>query len=275
MKARQFGPLTTQVPAIGQGTWEMQRDPESSAEALQRGLELGLMHIDTAEMYGSGAVERIVGRVIEGRRDEVFLVSKVWPHNASRKGALEACDRSLERLGTEYLDVYLLHWPSRDNPLDETIAAFKELQQDGKIRHFGVSNFNVALLEKAISIAGPGEIACNQVRYNLKDRSIETELIPFCAEHKVAVVGYSPFGQGDFDSGDKVLKELAQAHSATPHQVALSFLTRLKSTFAIPKASRVQHVESNAAADSLGLSDVDIEKIDAAFPVRKRRRFFN
>jgi diketogulonate reductase-like aldo/keto reductase len=272
---RPFGPLETQVPSIGQGTWEIERDPEASLEALRRGLDLGMTHVDTAEMYGSGAVEKIVGRAIAGRRDEVFLVSKVWPHNASRKGTVEACERSLERLGIDYLDVYLLHWPSRDHPLEDTLAAFKQLQQMGKIRNFGVSNFDSRLLEKAISIAGPGEIVCNQVEYNLKDRAIETELIPLCEKHRVAVVGYSPFGQGDFPAGNKTLKEVAQAHSATPHQVALQFLTRLGNTFAIPKASHVQHVEGNAAADSLQLNDTDIEKIDAAFPVRRRRRLFN
>ncbi len=178
MRIRSFGPLETPVPVIGQGTWEMERDPEASLEALRRGLDLGMTHIDTAEMYGSGAVEKIVARAIAGRRDEVFLVSKVLPNNASRRGVLEACDKSLRRLGTDDLDVYLLHWPSR-HPLEETLAAFKELRQAGKIRNFGVSNFDARLLEKAISIAGPGEIVCNQVEYNLKDRAIEAELIPF------------------------------------------------------------------------------------------------
>jgi diketogulonate reductase-like aldo/keto reductase len=258
---------------IGQGTWEMERDPKASFEALRRGLDLGMAHIDTAEIYGSGAVERIVSQAINGRRDEVFLVSKVGPHNASRRRTLEACEGSLARLGTDYLDVYLLHWPS-SHPLDDTIAAFKQLQQEGKIRHFGVSNFDTELLKDAISIAGPEAIVCNQVSYNLKDRSIESELIPLCKKNRVAAVGYSPFGKGDFPAGNQMLKEIAQAHGATPYQVALKFLTRLEDTFAIPKASRVQHVESNAAADTLELSQLDVQKIDAAFPVRKSRRFF-
>jgi diketogulonate reductase-like aldo/keto reductase len=252
----------------------MERNPKASLEALSRGLDLGMIHIDTAEIYGSGAVERIVGQAIKGRRDEVFLVSKVWPPNASRRRTLEACERSLERLGTDYLDVYLLHWPS-SHPLEDTIAAFKQLQLEGKIRAFGVSNFDSELLEEAISIAGPGEIACNQVEYNLKDRSIESELIPLSKNNRVAVVGYSPFGKGDFPAGNETLKEIAQAHTATSYQVALRFLTRLENTFAIPKASRVQHVESNAAADALEPSELEIQKIDAAFPVRKRRRLFS
>jgi diketogulonate reductase-like aldo/keto reductase len=259
---------------IGQGTWEMERDPKASVEALRRGFDLGMTHIDTAEIYGSGAVERIVRQAINGRRGEVFLVSKVGPHNASRRRTLEACEGSLARLGTDYLDVYLLHWPSWHHPLEDTITAFKQLQQEGKIRHFGVSNFDTELLEEAISIAGPEEIVCNQVIYNLKNRSIESELIPLCKKNRVAVVGYSPFGKGDFPAGNQTLKEIAQAHDATLYQVALKFLTRIESTFAIPKASRVQHVESNASADTLELGQLDVQKIDAAFPVRERRRFF-
>jgi diketogulonate reductase-like aldo/keto reductase len=274
VRTRPFGPENTQVPLIGQGTWEMQHDPTASAEALRRGIELGMTHIDTAEMYGSGAAEKIVGRAIKDRRDEVFIVSKVWPRNASRNGTVEACERSLERIGTDYLDVYLLHWPGKEHPLEETIAGFKQLQADGKIRHFGVSNFDVGLLEKAIGLAGAGQIACNQVKYHLKDRAIEDELIPFCEDNQVAVVGYSPFGHRDFPVRNKALKEVAEKHRATAYQVALSFLTRLDGTFAIPKASDVEHVESNAAADSLGLDDDDLEKLDVAFPVRNQRRLF-
>ena len=252
----------------------MQHDPDDSLEALQRGIELGMTHIDTAEIYGSGAAERIVGDAIKGRRGEVFLVSKVLPRNASKSGTIAACERSLERLGTDHLDVYLLHWPTGDHPLEETFAGFKELQGAGKIRHFGVSNFDVGLLEKAISIAGEGEIACNQVKYHLKERTIEEELIPFCQEHRVAVVGYSPFGKGKFPERTKALKEVAEKHSVTPYQVALSFLTRLEATFTIPKASRLEHVENNAAADSLELTEADMEQLDDAFPVRSQGRLF-
>jgi diketogulonate reductase-like aldo/keto reductase len=262
------------VPLIGQGTWEMQHDPDDAPDALRRGIDLGMNHIDTAEIYGSGEVERIVGSAINGRRDEVFLVSKIGPRKASKSGTVAACERSLERLETDHLDVYLLHWPTGDHPLEETFAGFKQLQGAGKIRHFGVSNFDVGLLEKAISIAGEGEIACNQVKYHLKERSIEEELIPFCQEHRVAVVGYSPFGKGKLPERNKTLREVAERHSVTPHQVALSFLTRLEATFTIPKASRVEHVENNAAADSLELTDADVEQLDEAFPVRAQGRLF-
>jgi diketogulonate reductase-like aldo/keto reductase len=274
LKTRAFGYSGTQVPLIGQGTWEMQHHSDESVEALQRGIDLGMTHIDTAEIYGSGAAEKIVSRAMGGPRDEVFIVSKVWPKNASVKGMAEACKRSLERLGTDYLDVYLLHWPTKDHPLEETIEGFKKLKAQGKIRHFGVSNFDVRLLERAIAIAAPGEIVCNQVEYHLKDRAIEEELIPFCQEHKIAVVGYSPFGHGKFPDGNKTFKKIAESHSATPYQIALSFLTRLDGTFTIPKASRIEHVESNAAADSVELTDEEIDQLDEAFPVRSQGRLF-
>lgn len=273
--SRTFGPLRRKVTVIGQGTWNMEGDDRPSAiRALRRGLDLGLTHVDTAELYGGGEVEELVAEAIEGRREEVFLVSKVLPSNASRKGAVRACEHSLKRLRTEVLDLYLLHWPG-PHPLEETIAAFELLRDEGKIRAYGVSNFDLEDLRSAIELAGPGNIACNQVLYHLGERHIEAELSPMCAEHGVAVVAYSPFGSGDFPSatsrGGKVLQEVADAHGASPRQVALAFLTRDPNTFAIPKASSVSHVEDNAMAAKLRLTKEELSRIDEAFPLKKRR----
>src|SRR5262249_19201514 len=208
--------------------------------ALLRGLDLGASHVDTAEMYGSGAAEEIVGEAIAGRRDEVFLVSKVLPHNASRDGTVAACERSLRRLRTDRLDCYLLHWPG-EHPIAETATAFERLERDGKIRSWGVSNFDVPELEEALAAAGPGRIACTQVLYNLGERAIEPAVWPWCERHGVALVGYSPFGHGDFPRKDRVLEAIAAAHGATARQVALAFLARSPSLFTIPKASSAEH----------------------------------
>jgi diketogulonate reductase-like aldo/keto reductase len=270
-----FGPVKAAVPPIGQGTWQLERyDPDEVVRALRRGLDLGLTHVDTAEMYGDGAVEEMVGEAIEGRRDEVFLVSKVLPSNASRRGTAAACERSLRRLRTDRLDCYLLHWPG-EHPLEDTIAAFEELQSSGAIRSYGVSNFDQDLLRQAVEIAGPGKIACDQVLYHLEERHADAGLIPLCGELGLAFTGYSPFGSGSFPSpqsrGGKVLAEVARAHSATPRQVALAFLTRAPFLFTIPRSSRVEHTEENAGALKLKLSEDEISRIDAAFPVRRRR----
>ena len=266
MELRPFGPPGWMVPVIGQGTWAMEWDRSGSIAALRRGLDLGMTHVDTAEMYGSGAVEELVGEAIEGRRDEVFLVTKVLPYNASYRGTPEACDRSLRRLRTDRLDCYLLHSPGT-HPLEEAIAAFRRLTEDGKIRSFGVSNFDPGLIDEAVGLAGARGIACNQVLYHLKDRWIEHELIGRCEGRGVSVVGYSPFGQGDFPDGHPVLADVAAAHGATPRQVALRFLVRRPSLFTIPKSSSVAHVEENAGAGDLVLTDDEIARIDAAFPV--------
>lgn len=274
MERRSFGPEWRDVTVIGQGTWYMERTPKDSIAALRHGLDLGLTHVDTAELYGSGKVEEIVGEAIDGRRDEVFLVSKVMPTNASRRGTIAACDRSLKLLGTDRLDCYLLHWPGR-HPLEDTIAAFEELKRDGKIRTWGVSNFDVADLEEALEIAGPGKIACNQVLYHLGERGIEHDVIPWCEANEVAVVAYSPFGQsGGFpranSAGGKALAAVAERHGATPRQVALAFLTRRPALYAIPKASDLAHVAENAGG-RVALSEADVAQIDAAFPVGRRR----
>jgi diketogulonate reductase-like aldo/keto reductase len=276
MERRKFGPLCREVGAIGQGTWNLERaDRETAIAALRRGLDLGMNHIDTAEMYGAGEAEDLVGEAIAGRREEVFLVSKVLPENASRRGTLAACERSLARLKTDRLDCYLLHWRGRYR-LADTIAAFEELQRTGKILAWGVSNFDVADLDEALSIAGAGRIACNQILYHLKQRAAEHEVIPWCERHHVAVTAYSPLGSGHFPAlaskGGSLLDEIAKAYRATHRQAALAFLTRWSSVSAIPKASSFAHVEENAGAGELRLADNDLARIDEAFPRGPRTR---
>lgn len=270
MTCQPFGSGGRTVPTIGQGSWNVElSDRREAVAALRRGLDLGLSHVDTAEMYGSGRSEEIVGEAIAGRREAVFLVSKVLPHNASRRGTIAACEASLRRLGTDRLDSYLLHWRG-SHPLAETFAAFETLKAQGKILTWGVSNFDVADLDEALAVAGPGAITCNQVLYHLRERAIEHAVIPWCERHGVAVTAYSPFGQDDFpeadSAGGRVLAAVGQAHGASPRQVALAFLTRRPSVFAIPKAARVGHVEDNAGALALQLDETEIAAIDQAFP---------
>ncbi|WP_336811697.1 aldo/keto reductase [Bosea sp. MMO-172] len=267
---RSFGASGPLVPSIGQGSWySEQGDRREAVAAFRRGLDLGLTHIDTAEMYGDGRAEALIGEAVEGRRDEVFLVSKVLPHNASRRGVQAACERSLKQLRTDRLDCYLLHWRG-PHPLAETFAAFEALKQEGKILSWGVSNFDEDDLDEALAAAGKGKIACNQVLYHLRERAIEHAVIPWCERNGVAVVAYSPFGHDDFPAAGsaqgQVLAEIAASHGATPRQVALAFLTRHDSVFAIPKAGRVAHVEDNAGALNLALSEAEITRIDSAFP---------
>jgi diketogulonate reductase-like aldo/keto reductase len=274
MQQHPFGRLDREVPAIGQGTWQIGDGRRASAiAALRRGLDLGMTHVDTAEMYGTA--EEIVGEAIAGRRDEVFLVSKVLPRNASRRGTVTACERSLRRLRTDRLDCYLLHWRG-DHPLEDTIAAFEELRRTGKILSWGVSNFDVADLDETWAIDGGRHVTCNQVLYHLKERAIEHEVVPWCEAHDVAVVGYSPFGHGSFpgprSAGGRVLATIAEAHGATPRQVALAFLARRPSLFAIPKAGTVEHAEENAGAGRLRLSASEIAAIDEAFPLGSARK---
>ena len=268
MDRRRFGSFSN-VPVIGQGTWNLERDDRRSAvAALGRGLDLGMTHVDTAEMYGSGEAEEIVAEAIAGRRDEVFLVSKVLPGNATKAGTLAACAKSLKRLKTDRLDCYLLHW-RESHPLAGTFAAMEQLQKEGKIRAWGVSNFDVADLEEALAIAGPGRIACNQVLYHLQQRGIEHAVLPWCERNGLAVVGYTPFGRGTFPPATpagRVLADIAAAHGATPRQVALRFLVRRPSLFAIPKASRPEHTADNAGAGALSLSEAELDRIDKAFP---------
>jgi len=274
MIRRPFGPTSVAVPVVGQGTWNLEHDDRRTAlAALRCGLDAGMTHIDTAEMYGDGAVEEIVGEAIAGRRDEVFLVTKVLPRNASRRGTVDACARSLRRLGTDRVDLYLLHWPGR-HPLADTIAAFEELRQKGQIRYWGLSNFDAEDLDLALAEAGPRGIACDQVLYHPGERGIEHAVLPWCEEHDVPLMAYSPFGSGSFPSprsrGGAALAEVAQARGATPHQVALAFLVRRPAVFAIPKAARAAHVAENAAAGDLILSAAEIAALEAAFPLGER-----
>lgn len=260
----------------GQGTWELERgDRDEAVRALRRGFDLGLTHVDTAEMYGSGEAELVVGTALSGRRNEVFLTSKVLPHNASRAGTIAACEASLTRLGVECLDLYLLHWPG-SHPLEETFGAFEELKQRGLIRAFGLSNFDAAQLRRAAALAGADRIACNQVLYHLEERAVEHRVLPACHELGIALVAYSPFGSGDFpapgSAGGLELSRVAQLHGATPRQVALAFIARHAGSFTIPKAARVEHVEDNAGALGLQLTADDVRALDAAFPLGKEPR---
>jgi diketogulonate reductase-like aldo/keto reductase len=267
LRQKKFGRTGAQVSVIGQGTWYIDRgDRKSAIAALRRGVDLGMTHIDTAEMYDDA--ELVVAEAIAGRRDDIFLVSKVLPSNASRRGTITACERSLARLKTDRLDCYLLHWRG-SYPLAETVAAFEQLVSAGKIRSWGVSNFDADDLDEMLGVAGEGKIACNQVLYHLQERAIEHAVIPWCAKHGVAVVAYSPFGHNEFPSpkskGGEVLQDIADARKATTRQVALSFLTRAPSVFAIPKASASEHAADNAAAGDLTLSDDEIAALDKAF----------
>ena len=275
MDRRRFGSAALDVAVIGQGTWNIEKDRRPTAlAALRRGLDLGLTHIDTAEMYGAGAAEKLVAEAIAGRRDQVFLVSKVLPDNASRTGTIAACERSLKRLETDRLDCYLLHWPG-EHPLEDTLEAFEQLRRDGKIRSWGVSNFDVAELEAVWKLAG-ARLACNQVLYHLQERAIEHAVIPWCEQHGVAVVAYSPFGSGAFpgprSAGGRVLTAIAEAHAATARQVALAFIVQSRPLFTSPKAARPEHVEENAGAGNLRLTAAEIARIERAFPRGRRPR---
>jgi diketogulonate reductase-like aldo/keto reductase len=268
LKQQPFGNGGPPVSVIGQGTWYIDRgDRKRAVAALRRGIDLGMTHIDTAEMYGDA--EPVVADAIAGRRDEVFLVSKVLPSNASRRGTVTACERSLARLKTDRLDCYLLHWRG-SYPLAETVAAFEELVRAGKIRAWGVSNFDADDLHEMLAVAGNGRIACNQLLYHLQERAIEHAVIPWCKAHGTAVVAYSPFGHNDFPSPHskpgQTLQAIADAHGASPRQVALSFLTRDPSVFAIPKASSPEHAADNAAAGELTLNQDELAALDKAFP---------
>ncbi|MEA3200951.1 MAG: hypothetical protein QOE90_2379 [Thermoplasmata archaeon] len=266
---RKFGPTGVDVPVLGQGTWQL-RDKGAALETLKVGLDLGMTHVDTAELYRGS--EEVVGEAIRGRREQVFLVSKVLPSHASFEGTLRACEQSLAKLGTERLDVYLLHWSDGSHPIAETMRAMGELIDKGKIRWAGVSNFDVEELEEAKSALGRHRLACNQVLYHLDQRGIESDVLPWCKRNGVAVVGYSPFGSTNgFPSaasrGGKALGDVARRLGKTPRQVALAFLSRDPDVFLIPKAEKVEHARDNAGG-GLTLSKNDIEALDAAFPMK-------
>ena len=261
------------VPALGLGTWKMGENSSrrsQEVEALRRGIDLGMTLIDTAEMYGEGGAEEVVAEAIEGRRDEVFIVTKVYPHNASRKGVHEACARSLQRLKVDVIDLYLLHWRG-SVPLRETLEGFAELQQSGKIAAFGVSNFDTDDMQIAWDLPHGQGIATNQILYNLSRRGVEHDLLPWLRKHHVPVMAYSPVEQGGLIENRKLL-QVAKDHSATPAQLALAWLLAQEDVIVIPKASRLDHVEENRAAADLQLTKDDLAALDAAFPRPAKRR---
>jgi diketogulonate reductase-like aldo/keto reductase len=255
------------MPILGMGTWQMgesTRNRQREIAALRHGLDLGLSLIDTAEMYGEGGAETVIAEAMSKRRSEVFLVSKVYPHNASKQGTIAACERSLKRLNTDYLDLYLLHWRG-SVPLMETLAAFQTLQQAGKIRAYGVSNFDVKDMEEVSQLKGGKAIVTNQVLYNLTRRGIEWNLLPWCRQHDLPIMAYSPIEQGRL-LNDHTLMAVAQARGVTTAQVAIAWLLHQEGVIVIPKASRIEHVEQNYAALELKLSAEELATLEAAFP---------
>jgi diketogulonate reductase-like aldo/keto reductase len=270
---REFGNTGVHIPVIGQGTWNMgkaQAHAESEIRSLRFGIDLGMTHIDTAEMYGDGSTEELVGRAIAGIRHKVFLTSKVLPSNASYAGTLRACKRSLQRLRTDYLDLYLLHWWSESHPIEETMRAMEELVREGKVRFIGVSNLEVHEMRRAEAALAREKIVCNQVCYHLQARGIEFSLLPHCLGRGIAVVGYSPFGSGKFpEEGSREWQALAaigRRHGKTPRQVALNFLTRHEGLFSIPKAAEADHLRENADSVGWDLPVEDLLSLDGVFP---------
>ena len=265
------------IPVLGQGTWRMGEEPsrrQAEVAALRLGLDLGMTLIDTAEMYGEGGAEEVVGEAIADRRADVFVVTKVYPHNATRRGAVKACDRSLRRLKTDYIDLYLLHWRG-DAPLSETLEAFQLLKENGKIRDYGVSNFDVDDMEEALALPGGNEIATNQVLYNLVHRGIEWDLIPWCRARRIPIMAYSPVGHKSTEQkrilGHPKVKSIASRHNATPAQIALAWSLRQPEIVAIPKASRPDHIRENRTSLEIELTDRDIKELDKAFPPPDRK----
>jgi diketogulonate reductase-like aldo/keto reductase len=260
-------PSGERVPALGQGTWHMGetgRRMEEEAAAVRLGIELGMTLIDTAEMYGNGGAEEMVATAAEGLRDDLFIVSKVYPHNASRVGVVAACERSLKRLHTDRIDLYLLHWRG-SIPLAETLAGFEELIRDGKIRHYGVSNFDRADMAEWVALKGGQMVAANQVLYNLSRRGPEWDLVPWCRERSIAIMAYTPLGQGSL-LRDRTLGEVARRRNATPAQIALAWLLRQQGMIVIPKAARLEHVRDNRGALDVVLTEEDLSALDRAFP---------
>lgn len=260
-------PSGDQVPSLGQGTWYMGESARRRAEevaALRAGIDLGMTLIDTAEMYGDGGAEEVVGEAIQGRRDQIFLVSKVYPHNAGRRNAIAACERSLKRMNTECIDLYLLHWRGQV-PFQETIEAFEALQRSGKIRQWGVSNLDIFDMKELLATQGGSGVATNQVLYNLTRRGIEFDLQPLCRKNNIPIMAYSPIEQGRLLKVP-VLRSIAQRHQATPAQIALAWLLRQEQLITIPKAATVAHVRENNGALDIQLTEQDMEDLDLAFP---------
>jgi diketogulonate reductase-like aldo/keto reductase len=260
------------VPILGQGTWHLGETPgrrKDEIAALRHGLDLGMSLVDTAEMYGDGAAEELVGEAIVGRRDEVFLVSKVLPENATRRGTVEACERSLSRLRTDRLDLYLLHWRS-SHSLEGTIEGFQSLLQAGKIRHWGVSNFDVSDMDELVRLPNGSDVATDQVLYNLTRRGIEHDLLPWCEQRRMPIMAYSPIEQGRM-LGHHELQKVAERHRATPAQVALAWVLRNEGVIAIPRAGEPNHVRENRGAVDLRLTERDLTELDDVFPPPRRK----
>ncbi|WP_334030644.1 aldo/keto reductase [Burkholderia orbicola] len=261
------------IPKLGLGTWEMGERPARRADeiaALREGIELGMTLVDTAEMYGDGATEELVGDALAGLRDDVFLVSKVYPHHASRRGVVAACDASLKRLRTDRLDLYLLHW-RRSVPLAETVEGFDALQRAGKIRHWGVSNFDTADMAELVDEAGGGACATNQILYNIARRGPEFDLLPWLADHRIPAMAYSPVDHGRLPKRSP-LDEIARLRGVSVMRVALAWVLAQPGVFAIPKASRIEHVRDNRAALDVVFSDDERAQLDAYFrPPRSKR----
>jgi diketogulonate reductase-like aldo/keto reductase len=266
-------PDGTEVPVLGQGTWNMGEDAADAGReiaSLRAGLDLGMTLIDTAEMYAEGGAEKISGEAIRGRREEVFLVSKVYPWNANRTGTIEACENSLSRLGTDRLDLYLLHWRG-NHPLAETVEAFETLKASGKIGAWGVSNFDTDDMEELLAVPGGGNVAANQVLYNLSRRGIEFDLLPWCQRRNIPIMAYSPIERGRIVHHPEIIR-IAKANQATPAQLALAFLTERDGVIAIPKTSNGARAAENRDAVSLDISDEDWAALDAAFPPPSRKK---
>src|SRR5690348_5067922 len=259
-------PDGTEVPALGLGTWHMgesSRAAKDEAAAIKLGIELGMTLIDTAEMYGNGGAEEVIAEAIAGQRDKLFIVSKVYPHNASRTGVPAACERSLKRLRTDHIDLYLLHWRG-SHPLPETVAAFEKLKAEGKIRYWGVSNFDTRDMEGLVRLADGANCATNQMLYQAATRGIEDDLLPWATPHGMPLMAYSPVGQGGRLLQSKALAAVGRRHDATPAQIAIGWTMRHGNVISIPKASELAYVRQNAAADSIELTDQDLAEIDAA-----------
>jgi diketogulonate reductase-like aldo/keto reductase len=267
-------PDGTEVPALGLGTWHMgERGGEAKTEvaALKLGIELGVQLIDTAEMYGNGRAEELVAEATRGQRDKLFIVSKVYPHNASRSGVPAACERSLKRLRSDRIDLYLLHWRG-SHPLAETVEAFEKLRAEGKIRYWGVSNFDTSDMSEVTGLPDGIHCVSNQVLYHVGSRGIEYDLLPWCTEHKIPIMAYSPVGQGGRLLQSRALAAVAKRHNASPAQIAIAWTMRHGNVISIPKASDLRHVRENAVAGEIALNEEDLAAIDAQHPPPSRRQ---
>lgn len=265
-------PSGKNIPALGIGTWNMGDSRSSEAQevaSIRKAIELGMTVVDTAEMYADGHSEEVVGKAISNLRNDVFLVSKVYPYNASARGTIDACERSLKRLGVEQLDLYLLHWRG-SYPLEETVAAFEQLKRDGKIADWGVSNFDTDDMEELFAVENGSNCAANQVLYNLSRRGPEYDLLPWCQQHNVPIMAYSPIEQGRLLNNHELIR-IAKAYQATPAQVALAFLLERDGVLAIPKSARPERVEENRGAPDLEISEEDWTALDAAFPPPQKK----